>query len=135
MTSPSNRGERPQKLSVELAELRVRSNEKALTLRELIYLPGGRVCLLLVLLLALPFTTPIPIPGLSTPFGLAIALIALRLSLGQRPLPPKNLARKELPGGFIGKIFTFAEKVLRFLERFLRPRLLWITDTPLLTPC
>ena len=123
---------KPRKLSEELAELRLRAGERAITLREVIYVLGGRAYMLLVLLLALPFITPIPIPGLSTPFGLAIALIALRLSLGQRPLLPKKLQRKELPAGFIGKVFTFAEKFLRFLEKFLRPRLTVLTDTPLL---
>lgn len=123
---------RPLKLSEELANLRLRAGERAITLREVIYNLGGRAYMLLVLLLALPFITPIPIPGLSTPFGLAIALIALRLSLGQRPLLPKNLQRKELPAGFIGKVFTVAEKILRFLEKFLRPRLAVLTDTPLL---
>jgi hypothetical protein len=122
----------PRKLSEELAELRVRAGERAITLREVIYVLGGRAYLLLVLLLTLPFITPIPVPGLSTPFGLAIALIALRLSLGQRPLLPKKFQRKELPAGFIGKVFTVAEKILRFLEKFLRPRLTFLTDTPLL---
>ena len=75
----------PRKLSEELADLRNRSALGALTLREVIYTLGGRAYTLLVLLLALPFITPIPLPGLSTPFGLAIALIALRLTLGQRP--------------------------------------------------
>ncbi len=122
----------PRKLSEELAELRARAGERAITLREVIYALGGRAYLLLVLLLTLPFITPIPVPGLSTPFGLAIALIALRLSLGQRPLLPKKFQRKELPAGFIGKVFTVAEKILRFLEKFLRPRLTFLTDTPLL---
>lgn len=122
----------PRKLSEELADLRARSSERAITLREVIYMLGGRAYMLLVLLLALPFITPIPIPGLSTPFGLAIALIALRLSLGQRPLLPKSFQRKELPAGFIGKVFTLAEKVLRFFEKFLRPRFIVLTDTPLL---
>ena len=125
-------GPRPRKLSEELADLRTRSGERAVTLREVLYTLGGRGYLLLVLLLALPFITPIPLPGLSTPFGLAIALIALRLSLGQRPLLSKNLQRKELPAGFIGKVFLLAEKVLRFFEKFLRPRLTYLTDTPLL---
>lgn len=125
-------GETPRKLSEELANLRVRAGERAVTLREVIYILGGRAYMLLVLLLALPFITPIPIPGLSTPFGLAIALIAFRLSLGQRPLLSKKLQRKELPAGFIGKVFKVAEKVLRFLEKFLRPRLTVLTDTPLL---
>lgn len=125
-------GPKPRKLSEELADLRARSGERAVTLREVLYTLGGRGYMLLVLLLALPFITPIPLPGLSTPFGLAIALIALRLSLGQRPLLPKNLQRKELPAGFIGKLFLVAEKVLRFFEKFLRPRFTYLTDTPLL---
>lgn len=125
-------GPKPRKLSEELADLRARSGERAVTLREVLYTLGGRGYMLLVLLLALPFITPIPLPGLSTPFGLAIALIALRLSLGQRPLLPKNLQRRELPAGFIGKLFLVAEKVFRFFEKFLRPRFTYLTDTPLL---
>jgi hypothetical protein len=123
---------KPRKLSVELAELRASAGERAVTLREVIYTLGGRAYMLLVLLLSLPFITPIPLPGLSTPFGLAIALIALRLSLGQRPWLSMNLQRKELPAGFISKVFALAEKVLRFFEKFLRPRLTFLSDTPLL---
>ncbi|AOS44002.1 Exopolysaccharide synthesis, ExoD [Lacunisphaera limnophila] len=122
----------PRKLSEELAELRLRAGERAVTLREVIQTLGGRAYLLLVLVLSIPFITPIPLPGLSTPFGLAIALIALRLSLGQRPLLSKKLQRKELPAGFIGKVFGVSEKLLRFLEKFLRPRLTFLIDTPLL---
>jgi hypothetical protein len=121
-----------RKLSEELADLRVRAGTGPITLREVIYLLGGRAYLLLVLLLSLPFITPIPLPGLSVPFGLAIALISLRLSLGQRPWLSMKLQRKELPAGFIAKVFRVAEKVLLFLEKFLRPRLTFLTDTPLL---
>lgn len=122
----------PPKLSVELARLRDQAAERAVTLREVIYTLQGRAYLLLVLLLALPFITPIPLPGLSTPFGLAILLIAARLSLGQKPWLSMKLQRKELPAGFLRKLFAVAERVLRFLEKFLRPRLTFVTDTPLL---
>jgi hypothetical protein len=122
----------PRKLSVELAELSDHAAERAVTLREVIYTLQGRAYMLLVLLLALPFITPIPLPGLSTPFGLAILLIALRLSLGQRPWLPMNLQRKELPPGFLRKLFAVAQRVLHFFEKFLRPRLTFITDTALL---
>jgi hypothetical protein len=121
---------KPRKLSVELAELRASAGERAITLREVIYLLGGRAYMLLVLLLSLPFITPIPLPGLSTPFGLAIGLIAFRLSLGQRPWLSMSLQRKVLPAGFINKVFGLAEKVLRFFEKFLRPRLTFLSDTP-----
>lgn len=122
----------PRKLSEELAELRQRSAERSVTIRETIQLLGGRSYTLLLLLLALPFITPVPLPGLSTPFGLAIALIALRLCVGQRPLLPKRIQRKELPPGFFTKVILFAERTLRFLEKFLQPRLTFLTDTPLL---
>jgi hypothetical protein len=123
---------KPRKLSEELADLRASAGERAITLREVIYTLGGRAYMLLVLLLSLPFITPIPLPGLSTPLGLAIALIAFRLSLGQRPWLSMNLQRKELPAGFISKVFALAERVLRFFEKFLRPRLTFLSDTPLL---
>ena len=123
---------KPRKLSEELADLRTRAGERAVTLREVIQTLGGRAYLLLVLLLAIPFITPIPLPGLSTPFGLVIALIAFRLSLGQRPWLSRNLQRKELPAGFIGKVFAFSERLLRIFEKLLRPRLTLLTDTPLL---
>lgn len=122
----------PRKLSVELADLRDRAGQRVITLREVIYTLHGRAYMLLVLLLSLPFVTPVPLPGLSTPFGLAIALIALRLSLGQRPWLPMKLQRRELPAGFLKKLFSVAERVLRFLEKFLRPRLTYLTDTPFL---
>ena len=123
---------RPLKLSEELSNLRARAGERAVTLREVLYVLGGRAYLVLVVLLVLPFVSPISIPGLSTPFGLAIALIALRLALGQRPLLSKELQRKTLPAGFITKLFGVAGKVLQFLEKFLRPRLTVLTDTRML---
>ncbi len=119
----------PRKLSEEIALLRSRSEDRPLTLREVIYVLRGRAYLLLVLLLALPFITPLPLPGLSTPFGLAIALIALRLMLGQRPWLPKKLQRQQLPADFFAKLFRVAERLIRFLEKFLRPRWMPLTET------
>lgn len=89
----------------------------------------GRAYTLILILLALPFITPIPLPGLSTPFGLAIAFIALRLTLGQRPWLPMKLQRKQLPAGFFTKVFAVAGKVIALLESFLRPRLAFISAT------
>ncbi len=122
----------PRKLSAELASLRAHAGERTITLREVIATLGGRAYTLLILLLALPFTTPIPLPGLAIPFSVAIALVALRLTIGQKPWLPEKLLNKQLPPGFFGRLFGLAEKVLRFLEKFLRPRLTFLTDTPLL---
>ena len=84
--------------------------------------------LLLLILLALPFITPIPLPGLSTPFGLAIALISLRLALGQRPWLAKSIQRRVLPPKFFDQMVRFAGKIIASFERLLRPRLAILTD-------
>lgn len=122
----------PRRLSEELADLQQRFAEKPVTLREVIYTLRGRAYTLLLILLTLPFLTPLPLPGLSTPFGLAIGFIAMRLSLGQKPWLPMRLQRRELPAGFFGKLFTVAARVIRFLEKFLRPRLPVLTASGVL---
>lgn len=122
----------PRKLSEELAALHVRAGARAVTLREVIYALRGRAYLLLIILLALPFIQPVPLLGLSTPLGLAIVLIALRLSLGQRPWLPMRIQRVKLPAGFFGRLMTVTERLLRFLESVLRPRWAALTETALL---
>ena len=119
----------PRKLSEELAELLARLGTRPVTLREVIYVLRGRAYTLLLILLSLPFLTPLPLPGLSTPLGLAIAFIALRLALGQRPWLPMKLQRKELPPDFFAKVFRFSTRVIRVIETFLRPRLA-VISTP-----
>jgi hypothetical protein len=57
------------------------------------------------------------------PFGLAVAVIGGRMALGQKPWLPKKLLARKLPPGFLAKLLAAASRVLKFLERFLRPRL------------
>ncbi|MDP2137830.1 MAG: exopolysaccharide biosynthesis protein, partial [Candidatus Didemnitutus sp.] len=51
-----------RKLSEELADLQARAATRAVTLREVIYVMRGRAYLLVVVVLTLPFLTPIPVP-------------------------------------------------------------------------
>ena len=120
----------PRKLSEELALLHLRSAGRAVPLREVIYVLRHRAYLLLIVLLSLPFIQPVPLPGLSTPLGLAIVLIALRLALGQRPWLPMKIQRARLPAGFFGKVATVTARLLRVLESVLRPRWPALTGSP-----
>ena len=122
--------EHPRKLSEELALILREFEVENVTLREVIGLLQGRGYLLLVMLLALPFCTPIPLPGLSTPLGLIIAIIGVRLALGQKPWLPARLLEKRLPPAVFAKVFSFTQKIILGFERLLRPRLLWLTATP-----
>jgi len=119
---PPGSADSPRPLSLELAELHARTAERSVTLGEVVTVLRGRAYLLLVALIALPFLTPIPMVGLSTPFGAAIALVALRLSLGLKPWLPARLLQRELPPGFFGRLLSLAAGIVRGLERLLRPR-------------
>lgn len=122
----------PKKLSEEIVALRERFADGPLTLGDVIRVLQGRAWTLVLILLSLPFITPIPLPFLSTPFGLAIGLISLRLALGEKPWLPARLLVRPLPAGFFDSVLRFSARVLRFLEKFLRPRFVWFADTPAL---
>jgi hypothetical protein len=120
----------PRKLSDELALILREFEVETVTLREVLGLLHGRGYVLLVMLLALPFCTPIPLPGLSTPFGLIITLIGVRLALGAKPWLPRRLLDTRLPPAIFAKVFAFTRKIILWFERLLRPRLLWATESP-----
>lgn len=119
-----------RRLSEELRLLKERIAASEVTLRETIAILQGRGFDLLILLLALPFILPIPLPGLSTPFGFVIALIAARMVLGQRPWLPAKLLNTRLPSGFFPRVIGGARRIVRVLELLLRPRLPWLTRSP-----
>lgn len=118
-----------RKLSEEFALILREFEVETVTLRNVIGVLHGRGFLLLLLLLALPFTTPVPLPGLSTPFGLIIGLIGLRLACGEKPWLPAKLLDTRLPPKVFTKVFTVTQKVILAFERMLRPRLLWVTGS------
>lgn len=122
----------PKKLSEELGDLRREFAIHPVTLRAVLLALKGRAYMLFLILLTLPFLLPLPLPGLSTPFGVAVILISLRLALGQRPWLPKRIQRIELPGGFVPKVIDGAARIIRALESFLRPRWLVLTESAVL---
>lgn len=103
---------------------------ETVTLREVIGLLHGRGYVLLVMFLALPFCTPVPLPGLSTPLGLIIGMIGARLALGAKPWLPARLLETRLPPATFQKVFVITQKIVLRFEKFLRPRLPAVTAKP-----
>lgn len=120
----------PRKLSEEFALILKEFEVETVTLREVLGLLHGRGYVLLIMLLALPFCTPIPLPGLSTPLGLIIMIIGVRLALGAKPWLPGRLLDTRLPPEIFTKVFVVTRKLVLAFERLLRPRLLWMTGSP-----
>jgi hypothetical protein len=82
---------------------------------------------LFILLLAVPFCTPIPMPGVSTPFGAVIGYLGVRLALGLQPGLPQRLRSRPVPPRALGLVLRAAERLMRWLERIMRPRLVLLT--------
>jgi len=116
------------KLSTDIGRVLEAFEHRAVTLGEIITLMHQRAYSFLLLLIALPFCTPLPLPGLSTPFGVVIAFIGLRIACGLHPWLPERLLRITLPERWLPKLFRAIEKPVRWLERILRPNLVWLVE-------
>ena len=82
------------RLSTDLELLHARIKGKSLTLVELKQSLEGRGSAMLLIRLALPICF-IAIPGLSTPFGIAICLIGGCLVMGREPWLPRFILRRQ----------------------------------------
>lgn len=118
--------ERPTRLSDELRAILDCAGGKALSLRQVVEVLHGRGFGVLVVILVLPFCQPIPLPGLSTPFGLALMLFGFRIALRQRPWLPDWVLRREIAYDTLHKIITMAIAVAKRLEKVIHPRLRFV---------
>ncbi len=85
---------------------------------------GTRSHMLMILILSLPNSLPVPgIPGLSTLTGLPILFIALQIIWGRESVwLPRSLARKKLPTHFMRKLLDKTIPLLVKTEKFIHPR-------------
>jgi hypothetical protein len=118
--------QRPTRLSDDLREILARAGGKALSLQRIVEILHGRGFDVLVIILVLPFCQPIPLPGLSTPFGLALMFFGFRIALRQRPWLPDWLLRRELSYDTLTRIVTMAVAVAKRLEKLIHPRLRFV---------
>ncbi|MFZ4484208.1 MAG: exopolysaccharide biosynthesis protein [Chthoniobacterales bacterium] len=118
----------PKRLSVELLELSESVHDADITLGDLVDQLEGRVYTMLLVLLSLPFCQPVLLPGLSTPFGVVIALLGLRFSMRQRPWLPRRLLATKLTAKFLPAVMRGSAKLLGAMEKLLHPRLVWLFE-------
>lgn len=96
-----------------------------ISIGELIHALRNRGFALLMLVLVLPNCVPIPIPpGGSTLFSIPLLFIAVQMLWGKKhPWLPKWLEKKTLEQQTIDKVIRSASPRLRWIEKFLHPRL------------
>lgn len=110
------------RFSDALRRVRERASEGSLSLRQLLEVFGPKGHVLLIIFLLLPFLQPIPIPGVSTALGAAIALIGLFMMLDRPPWLPDRLARVTIQASILLRICSGLEALLARLESWVKPR-------------
>ena len=116
---------------VDSLERRVRHGS-ALTIDGLMLAMEGKGHAAIVTVLALPFSLPIQIPGLSTPFGILLFYNGLRVAFARQPALPRWVRNREIPAGTAQAMLGALRKVARFAEKVLHPRWVLLCRHPIL---
>lgn len=118
-------------LEEDLSSLLNTSKTETMTLGSIFKKLAGRGYPFLAIFLSLPFCQPIQIPGFSTPFGLLIAFVGLRMSFGHAIWWPEWILKKEISPKLLKTIVETSLWFVRKTKKILRPRLSWLCDDSL----
>ncbi len=118
------------RLSLVMAHLVELCSRESLTLGVLLHELSLFGHMLVCLVFAVPFLVPVPVPGLSTPFGFLIGFVAIQIALHQEPWVPASWRSRAISPGILRKIFAALAKILGYTERFIRPRLKFFARHP-----
>ena len=114
-----------ERLSDALRRLLNEADGRPLMIREMVEILPGRGLQFVVILLCLPFLAPVTLPGISIPFGLAIALCGVRIAFGHKPWLPAFILNKRISYSMLKRMVLFGCKIYERVEKVIRPRLLF----------
>lgn len=97
--------------------------QEQIPLREVLLALGSEGHGVALMFLIIPFLQPVPMMGLSTPFGALIAVIAFYLYKQQPPWIPERFAKLPVSSQLIIKVSEGAEKVWRKLAVLFKERM------------
>lgn len=93
------------------------------SLQQIIDIFGKEGHYLTLLFMILPFLQPIPLLGLSTPFGILIAVVAYFAYFKKPAVIPLKWGAKTLPAKTVLQIAETSEKVFEKISKIVHPRL------------
>jgi len=125
--------EAQERLSDALRRLLAEAGGRALQVREMIEILRGKGLQMMVILLCLPFLSPVTIPGISMPFGLAIALCGLRIAFGHKPWLPAFVMNRRISAQALERMVHVGCRIYGKIERVVRPRLSYLFVGPGMT--
>ncbi|HML05816.1 MAG TPA: exopolysaccharide biosynthesis protein, partial [Methanobacterium sp.] len=100
--------------------------EDNITLKEFLKLMGEPGKLIISMILSAPFLIPISIPGTGIIIGLIIFTLGISL-IFNRNLIPNRLMKTKISNKNLIKALNITSRILKYLEKFVKPRLLVMT--------
>lgn len=119
----------PHRLTADLDDLMARAKGSGMTIREIEQQLRGRGFSVLIMLMSIPFVVPI-LPGLSTPFGIAICLMGLRIATLRKPWLPAFMLDRHLEEKTLGRIVAAIRAFVKRMERVVKPRMNFVLEWP-----
>jgi hypothetical protein len=124
---PGELPEPKRPLSAFLADLAAKLPEDYITVRRLLKDVGEQGLLVTAMILTIPFLLPVSIPGMSTPFGIVIALAGVTRAVHRLPWLPRFVLRRRIPTRRLAPVLARGSSLCARLERLIHPRLLILT--------
>lgn len=115
-------------LSQALGALVAKGGPKKIRIGALIEGTEERGFHLVMILLSLPFVSPIPLPGLSTVVGCALTFMSCRVAWRLAPRLPSFLGDREISREHMESFVRKTAAALRVVEKVVKPRMgAWMT--------
>jgi hypothetical protein len=122
-----------QTLEDRLLLLKHTTNEHStVSVKRILRILSGKGRLLILILLSLPFCLPLPLPGMSVPFGLLIAFLGIRMTFGKGIWLPLRLLSKKIKTSLLKKIVKKTQWLMKKMQVWTHPRLQWMNIHPVM---
>lgn len=121
--------EKYRTLEEDILFLQQAGKHKSLSLAEVLQVLPRKGRPLILILLSLPFCQPVQIPGLSIPFGLAIAFIGFRMSFEKSLWLPDKLLNKQMPPDTLSIITEKVLSLIKKMKPWVHPRFIWLSNS------
>lgn len=108
-------------------------SENPVTVREILDRVSVKSFGIFLVVLSMPSALPVPAPGYSVPFGLALLFLGIQVVLRRdHPWFPERVLQREIHIRENSKAVGGMVRILSFVEKFIRPRFSFVYANPML---
>ena len=111
-----------QTIADDLKALLQAAGGRAMSVEEILQRTHGRGIQVIVIILCLPFLSPVSLPVISIPFGVAITVCGLRIAFRHKPWLPAFVRNRIIPFSVLEKMLRVGIAAHARVEKFLHVR-------------